>query len=597
MNPCGTVRETLEIRYDPAPGLVFVGGGFRSSLDLGAVEAVGLLLPANPVVCSGSGLGALSAACVAADYPSSSSLRAFWDASTTGDAWYAPNLALTTAGSDRQAVDTAMWQARARAEVLTMDALGLLRRFMVPYKPADDRDLEEIIAGLAGAAADEAMDEIGGVVKAALQEAGQSALSSVPIVAIVWAAAKFGIQAFQSALTQQTANALAAAPAIFDDAGLRGLVTTATAGIQQRLQTSGRRVRIPLTSLEKGRALYGLEAGAVSEAPIGSQIRTNTSVTTIVQAAATVPFLGGPKIVGADHCVDGSLRDPVPIGATIEAGAGTVIVIQPHVRLIAEEATFAGAGTPLIDARTSTVRDAQSLDGAVSVFGRFARDPTTRAPVGSWRVPVFVVEPTVDLVGLGASVGDAGLTNIMSDYGYMRAYDSLVPWLVFPRDGQRADRDQFLGELVRSTDKIVGLRVKTWEVEHRLNGWRATPFGPRARIGRGPLVGLPEQSAIPVIRATKSEIRQAIVDRLAIIGRYEPRAVPAVPAGTIASPAVPRPRAESWVQGWETHTFVRLVAPTTVTPALPDGDPWVSLTYAGLWTEPAGTRPAAIWGP
>jgi hypothetical protein len=34
-----------------------------------------------------------------------------------------------------------------------------------------------------------------------------------------------------------------------------------------------------------------------------------------------------------------------------------------------------------------------------------------------------------------------------------------------------------------------------------------------------------------------------------------------------------------------------------VTPAKPDGDPWVSLTYAGLWTEPSATRPAMIWGP
>jgi hypothetical protein len=30
---------------------------------------------------------------------------------------------------------------------------------------------------------------------------------------------------------------------------------------------------------------------------------------------------------------------------------------------------------------------------------------------------------------------------------------------------------------------------------------------------------------------------------------------------------------------------------------MPDGDPWVALTYAGQWTEPAGARPADIWGP
>jgi NTE family protein len=596
-NACGSTTERIQVTYDPAPGLVFVGGGMRSSFDLGAIEAFGLLLAADPVVCAGSGLGALSAACAAADYPNPASLRAFWDSSADDSSWYVPHPAINVPGADYQAIETATWQARARAEVLTMDALGLLRNFMVPHKPADDRQLEMIIAAIAGVAAEKAIDTLGHAVEAALREAGQTALSNVPIVAIVWYAAKFARTALNDALKQQTANALASAPALFDDAGLQSLLRTATAGIQQRLQASGRRLRIPLTSLEKGRALYGLEAGGVSEPPVGSQIRANTSVATVVQAAATVPYLGGPKIIGADHYVDGSLRDPVPIGATIEAGAGSVIVIQPHVRSIGEEPAFAGAGIPRIDARSSVVRDAQSLDGAVSAFGRFARDPATRAPVGAWRVPVLVIEPTVDLVGLGASVGQSSLASIMADYGYMRTYDSVAPWLLFPRDGQQADRDQMVTELSRSTDKIVGLRVKAWQLEHQLNGWRATPFGPTARIGRGPLVGMPEQSAIADIRTVKSQIRAAIVDRLAITGRYEARAAPSVPLGTITAPAVPRPRAEDWVQSWEKQNFFRIVKPVTVTPAQPDGDPWVSLTFTDHWTEPAGSRPAPIWSP
>jgi predicted acylesterase/phospholipase RssA len=591
-NPCGTVKETLDLRWDPAPGLVFVGGGMRSSFDVGAIELLGSLLAARPKVCAGSGLGALSAVCAAADYPNPASLKTFWD-STNGDAdWYAQLPALSNPG-DFAAVNNAEWQARARAEVLTMDSLGLLRRFLVPYRPADDRQLEQIVVWLAGVGADKAVDELGDAVKLALEEAGQTALSYIPIVAIVYGAAKFAYQTFTNALIQQTANLLASVPAMFDDTGLRTLISTALTGISGRLQASGRRVRIPMTNLEKGRVLYGLEAGGVSEAPVGSRIVANTSVVSIVTAASTVPFLGGPKIVGSDHYVDGALADPVPIGAAIEAGAGTVIVVQPHVRLMAEAPTFAGAGLPRIDSRTSLVRDQQSLDGAVNVFGRFARDPTTKAPVGSWRVPVFVIEPTVDLVGIGASIGQSGLTNVMIDYGYMRAYDSIVPWLLFPGDNQKADRDELFDNLTRSTDKIIGLRVKAWQLEHLLNGWRATPFGPQTRLGTGPLVMVPQQSAIPEIRTTKSEIRTALVDRLAIPGPFETRA--AVPAGTITTLPLPKPRADTWVQDWEKHDFAALVAPSTVTPAKPDGDPWVSLTYGGLWTEAAGTRPATIW--
>jgi hypothetical protein len=286
----------------------------------------------------------------------------------------------------------------------------------------------------------------------------------------------------------------------------------------------------------------------------------------------------------------------VPIGATIEAGAGTVIVVQPHVRLMAEVSALGGAGLPHIDARTSVVRDQQSLDGAVAVFGRFARDPVTKASVGGWRVPVFVIEPTVDLVGLGASVTQSGLANIMVDYGYMRAYDSLVPWMLFPSDSQHADRDEMFSDLVQSSDTIIALRVKAWDLEHRLNALRATPFGPSDRLG-GPLVAVPEQSAIADIRMAKTDIRAAVVDRLAIPARFEARVAPTIPPGTITTLPVPRPRAETWVQDWEKHNFYDLVAPAVVTPSKPNGDPWVSLSYSDVWTEPAGTRPPMIWGP
>jgi hypothetical protein len=520
-------------------------------------------------------------------------LRAFWTGLTDPEDWYTQNAALFVPGGDYAALDQAEWQARARAEVLTMDALGLLRSFMVPYRPGDARYVESIIVDIAGVGADKIADALGSAVETALEEAGQAVLSYVPIVAIVYAAAKFGIQELQSALRQQTADRLAATAAIFDDSGLRALITTATNGLQGRVQASGRRLRVSLTNLEKGRALYGTEGGGVSEAPIGSQIRAIANIATVVQTSATAPFLSAPRSLGGDSYVDGALRDPVPVGAVVEAGAGSVIIVQPHIRLIAELPSFATAGVPTIDARTSVVRDADSLDGRVNPFGNFAND-STGAPVGSWRVPTFLIEPTVDIVGLGATLGQAGLVDIMSDYGYMRAYDALVPWLLFPRPAQRADRDEMRSTLMTSGDHIVGLRVKAWGLEHDFNGMRPTPFGSTNRIGAGPLVADPDPSALDAIRTTKLDIRAAVVDRLGILARYEGRA-PQVPAGTITAPPVPRPRAESWVQMWEKHDFFLVVAPVPPTPAEPDGDPWVSLGYGGLWTEPAAARPALIW--
>jgi predicted acylesterase/phospholipase RssA len=594
-NDCGPASATLDITYDPAPGLVFVGGGTRSSFDLGVIEALGGLLPGKPSVCAGTGIGALSAVCAAADYPNPTSLRNFW---ATTPEWYTPYLVSRSPGGDYEAIKNTEWQSRARAEVLTMDALGVLRAFLVPPRPADDRYVEMFVSSFAMEKAEgKLVDLLSTAVSNALEEAGQAALSSIPIVAIIWGVVKFGINTAIGALMQQTANLLATVPAAFDDAPLRGRITTALAGIQVRLDRSGCRLRIPLTNLERGRALYGLDGSGVSEAPIGSQIRANVGVETMVQAAATVPLLGAPKTIGGETYVDGALCDPVPIGATIEAGAGTVIVSQPHVRSVEEQPSYLAAGLPRIDARTAVVRDHQSLEGALNAFGRFARDPVTGSPVGSWRVPVIVVEPTVDIVGLGASMGQLGLVNIMSDYGYMRAFDTIAPWLLFPAAGQRADRELMFDELSRSSDVIVALRLTAWEWEHNLNGYRSTPLGAITRVGTGPLVGLPEQSAIDEIRSTKRLIRTAVVDRLAVTGRFESRAAPRVPPGTIAMPAVPQPRAEQWVQGWEKHDFHQVVAPTTVDPTMPNGDPWVSLTFSAHWTEPAGVRPQPIWGP
>jgi predicted acylesterase/phospholipase RssA len=594
-NRCGDGSAALDIGYAPSPGVVFVGGGMKSAFHIGAIEALSAMPFVSPTIFAGSGLGGLSAACAAADYPDPASLRTFWDMSTGYSSWYRTNAAAFVPGGDYAAFDNAMWQAENRAEVLTLGALDLLRAYLVPYTPSDPRTLETVVAAVAGFTADKAVDGLSDALKDALQEANQTALSYVPIVNLIWMAAKFAINLFLDNLKQQTANLLATQPSILDNTNLQALITSTLTDIDLRLGASGNKLRIPILSLELGRARYGTDSGVISDVPVPDRIVTNVgSIAPIVAASVTVPLMGRPVKLGTDNYIDGSLRDPVPIGAAIEAGAETVIVIQPNNRLIAAEGSYDAAGMPMIDARTSLARDAQFLDQAVEAFGRFKRDPTTGTPVGSWRAPVYVIEPTVQLIGLGASYGDPGLVTIMSDYGYMRTYDALVPWLLFPDpidETQTTGRNQMIADLSASTDRIVGLRVAAWELEHTLNGWMATPIGPTDRIGGGPLVRVPDESAITDIRARKTDIHDALLARLAIPARYLALTNPANPPAPLPLEPIPRARAMLWYLTWEKHSFDQVVDPVVVTPAMPHGDPWVSLMYGDLWTVPAATPP------
>jgi predicted acylesterase/phospholipase RssA len=594
-NRCGDGSAALDIGYAPTPALVFVGGGMKSAFHVGAIEALSEMPFVSPTIFTGSGLGGLSAACAAADYPNPASLRDFWDMSTGHGSWYVTNAAAFVPGGDYAAFNNATWQAENRAEVLTLGALDLIRAYLVPYTPSDPRTLEMVVAAVAGYTADKAVDGLSDALKDWLKEANETALSYVPIVDIIWMAAKFGINLFLDNLKQQTANLLATQPSILDNTKLQALITSALTDIDLRLGASGNKLRIPILSLELGRARYGTDTGVISDVPVPDRIFTNVgSVAPIVAASATVPLLGRPVKVGTDNYVDGSLRDPVPIGAAIEAGAETVIVIQPNNRLIAAESAYDAAGMPMIDARTSSARDAQFLDQAVEAFGRFKRDPTTGNPVGSWRAPVYVIEPTVQLIGLGASYGDPGLVTIMSDYGYMRTYDALVPWLLFPDpidEDQTTNRNQMIADLSGSTDLIIGLRVAAWEAEHTLNGWMATPLGPTNQIGGGPLVLVPDDSAITDIRARKTDIHDALANRLTIPNAFLALTDPAMPPAPLSLEPIPRPRAMLWYLSWEAHSFDPVVTPVVATPATPNGTPWVSLTYGGFWTVPAASPP------
>ena len=577
----------IEIDFSPALGLVFVGGGARSAFHYGAVQALGLMLPDGPAVCSGTGTRRTLRGVHRRRLPEPHDAPHILGRLDRVRFVVRRSAALHIPGGDFAALLATMYQAEARAEVITMGALDLQRNYIFPIGKNDPRLESNLFMIAASQTADKVADTLGQGVSDALQAAGQTILSYVPIVAILYAAAKYGITAYMDSLKQQTITALATTPAVFDNSRLRTLITAAVSGIDARVRSSARRVRIPVTSLELGHARYGTEGATVSDAPVPSNVvAIQPSLESIVQASATVPLLGAPVKLGFDNYVDGSLRDPVPIGATIEAGAATVIVIQPNIRLMPFFQSFDTAGMPSIDVRSGVARDAQFLDGAVQPFGRFAPDFNTGVPVGSWRAPTIVVEPTVEVLGLGASDQQTGLVNIMADYGYMRCFDTIAPQILFPDPTdpvQASNRIQLGASLAASTDAIIGLRIAAWEREHDLNGMRASPRGATQLILGGPLIAYPDASAIDVVRQFKTQIHDALIARLALV------------PPSYAVPPVPKPTAQQWYLNFEAYTFQQVVSPTTVMANEPNGDPWVSLRYGSAWTVPAATPPAKIW--
>ncbi len=217
---------------------------------------------------------------------------------------------------------------------------------------------------------------------------------------------------------------------------------------------------------------------------------------------------------------------------------------------------------------------------------------------GDLVVPFVNAVPEGGFAALGATHSELGLVGIMADYGYLRAYDALVPWLLFPDSddaGHRARRRTMTAELTASTDKIVGLRVAAWELEHVLNGLRATPFGPTSHIGGGPLVAVPDAGAISEIRNRKSDIHDALVARLDIPVRWLANARPGQNQTSLGVLPVPRPRAEAWYLAWESHSHQRVVAPDPGHAGRrPVGQPHVRLGVDGSPGHAAAVTPMAV---
>ena len=306
-----------------------------------------------------------------------------------------------------------------------------------------------------------------------------------------------------------------------------------------RAQASGIQLRCVAVSLETGEVIQVNQDGAIisRETPTGQR----ATVIDGAMASAAMPSIFPARKIGDHMCVDGGLRDVVPVQIAVEElGCNEVYAIS---------LSAPPSQQPFKQNRNLLEVAARSLTEIV--FDELTDDDL--APFRGWgdAVKVHVIASSLNVHD--ALTIDPGLIDISIQYGWMRAGDELDT----PAPARKRAREL--------SDEITRLRGENWEHAFRANGEHV-----RRRHGSFPIldgafpsapsqirpVRLPE--AVDEVRANCTKIRNLVVERLAL-------GAPTPPAAT---------RLAWWTQ-WE-----RI-------PNGPLGTPW------DQFTSTAGTRPAA----
>ena len=276
---------------------------------------------------------------------------------------------------------------------------------------------------------------------------------------------------------------------------------------------SGIELRLVAVSLETGELIHVNQNGNVLGKGSAGQ---SASVVAGAMASAAMPAIFPPVRIGDHMCVDGGVRDVVPVETAVkDLGCHVVYAI----RLSAapkQEPLNTGRNLAAIASRAvlSTTYD-EVADNDV-------------APFRGWGpgVTVHIIESTFDIHD--PTVVDPGLIDIGIDYGWMRAGDVL----------DVAPANQALARQL--SDEITQLRVDNWELAHRALRpiKRARPrfgFSLPAFVPTEPsqVQSLPDRAVVEAIRQNSRLIRDKVVARLGI-----------------GAPC--RPPVEDWFQKWET---------------------------------------------
>ena len=554
--------------------LVCVGGGNRSSFDLGAVTYLRQFLPQAPTIYAGSGFGALTAVGAAANWVGPSAFELFWNNFVTPlDSFYSfgpPVTELFGSHADPILFNSFYDSARNFADSV---ASGDDSRFVVPVTQPTVNPGAILLSTVQSEFVSEVQSDVKDGASQLLDGASWfGPLATFLEMAVTWAV-QFGIQKSHADLIHDilsTFSMVTAAP-------LSNLIMQFFHDALTKVRNNDAKLRIPLANLELGVTHYADEFGNLFPRGglLGPAVLDHlVPIETILAAAVAFPGWMTPIKIGDSNYVDGSLRDSAPIGAALDAGADSIIVIQPNQRVLLPATSFDGASIMAVSLRADMMREVGNLDARIDPFEGWG------SRVDKFAAPIIHIEATASLSYLTAVDGDVGLKTIWADYGYLRAFDVLAPQILFPKEEDQqlaADARQFL---MMNSDLILALRYDSWLSECNLQG--EAPLSYLPHVGpKSEIITIADGTAATQIRSNKVQLRQALVDRLQFIqqsavGRTFPQP-PAVPSD-----------ATMWFQNFEHHpwTFDAFIAVPL--------SPWSALGGFATGNIPAALMPPAL---
>ncbi len=275
---------------------------------------------------------------------------------------------------------------------------------------------------------------------------------------------------------------------------------------QVRTVASGIKLRLVSVSLETGETMTVDETGAIrqlGELPQRPPAISPAPPVDVVEgalASASMPGIFSARRLGDNMCVDGGVRDVVPVQVAVEdLGCNEVYAIRVSAR---PEPQLTDPGRSFGEVM------ARSVLGLT--YDEIADDDVS--PAGGWddKVRVTVIRPSFDLHD--AMVVEPGLIRIAMDYGWMRAADVI--------DVPELDR----GYARELSDRITRLRVSNWIAANFAAGTRYRD--PHRGFLDFLLAGVanqpyelqltPTPEAVDDVRANCTAIRAALEQRLLI---------------------------------------------------------------------------------
>jgi predicted acylesterase/phospholipase RssA len=464
-NRCGTAVATVSVVVNGRQGLVLSGGGAKGAFEVGAVRCLRDVAKVKFDVISAASAGALNGAKLAEGGAALWDLEALWLGMQDSSDLYVERAWFTALEPTLRSV------FKSGSSSLAFEAAGFVASYVT----------NQILGGLAGAFG------IPGLVYSIYT-------SLYPVTTGV-----IDLVRYYNAVQQALAD-----PSIF-------LFTPVSQKIDSNIDpvkvaASGIALRVTAVALESGRARVFDEKGVMLGSGFAAPLRD------VVKASASIPIafppipIAGPN--GTENYIDGGVRDNVPIGAAVEAGAHRIYAVLLNPTDVGPAPSFAGATMIALAGRAVSIMLDEAQVEDVDPFRGFGVPVTLIAPT-------FLVHDTLMV--------DPGLISINMDYGYLRAYDEVV--------ADPADR----AAMRLLSDQITTLRLEVWNLEHWANGQRLPD------AVKSVLVPVPDPVALQQVRTAKKDVRAKVLQRV----------------GMSDAASVPWNRS-SWWRGWERHPWAPL---------------------------------------